>query len=461
MKAKFLSKTGLVASSALCLLPLMLGSATHVLAQSGGPLERFQEILDSSATGPNSSASGQAILDTCRTGDNGASSAENNNRFQDDCNLLVGGSVPDPDGVTAALNDLAADQVSAQNSVSVRRNDANLSIIGQRMQLLRVTSGISSYEQDELIAQNLLFEGITGGGASADSMQSRLSAFINARYITGDEDDNSVQDGYDFDGWGLLVGLDYRFSDNLVAGLALNYSDGDVDYDKNAGTLDTESWGVIAYGTYYLEHGLYFEGSAGYNGLDYDMTRHVAYSVAGDNANQKMTSNPDSDLWTASLGGGYVFSNDAWSTTPTLRFDYVENGVNGYKEKSTDLQTTGGAMALAVDSATYKSFTSNLGIQLARAISTSSGVIIPQVSAEWVHEFEDGGESVKARYRNDINQTGFLIETTDLDSDYYALALGVSGQFQGGRSAFLSYRTILGYDGLTYSAIEAGIRFEL
>jgi outer membrane autotransporter protein len=141
--------------------------------------------------------------------------------------------------------------------------------------------------------------------------------------------------------------------------------------------------------------------------------------------------------------------------------DYVENDVSGYKERSTDLQTTGGAMALAVESATYKSFTSNLGVQLARAISTGSGVIIPQASAEWVHEFEDGGESVKARYLNDINQTSFLIATTDLDSDYFELALGVSGQFQGGRSAFISYRTIVGYDGLTYSVVEAGFRFEL
>ena len=306
-----------------------------------------------------------------------------------------------------------------------------------------------------------LFADMTGGGASADAMQSRLGAFINARYITGDQDDNRVQDGYDFDGWGALLGMDYRFTDNLVAGLALNYSDGEVDYDRRAGKLDTQTWGATAYGTYYLEDGWFFEGSAGYSRVDYDMTRHIVYSIAGNAANQAMTSSPEGDLVTLSVGGGYVHNSEAWSITPSLRLDYVENDVDGYSERSTDLQQTGGAMALAVGSITYESFTSNLGVQLANAISTASGVIIPQASATWVHEFEDGGETIRARYRDDINQTGFLIATTDLDSDYFDLALGVSGQFQGGRSAFISYRTIVGYDGLSYSLIEAGLRFEL
>jgi uncharacterized protein with beta-barrel porin domain len=447
--------------TALGLIPVLLAASCGALAQSVSPLVQFQDIIDSSATGPNSSASGQAILDTCRTGANGASEAANNNRFQSDCNLLVGSSVQDTSGVTAALNDLAADQISAQNSVSVRRNDANLSIVTQRLQLLRVTGGGSAFEEGELVAGNLLFDDMTGGGASADSADSRLSAFINGRYITGDEDENSVQDGYDFDGWGVLVGTDYRFTDNIVAGLALNYSDGNVDYDKSAGNLDTENWGAIAYGTFYVDEGLFVEGSLGYNSLDYDMTRNIVYSVAGSGANQRMTSSPEGELWSASFGGGYAFNSDSWTTTPALRFDYVENDVDGYKEKSTNINTTGGAMALAVDSATYKSFTSNLGLQFAKAISTNTGVIVPQVSAGWIHEFEDGGESIKARYLNDINQTGFLVATTDLDSDYFDLSVGVSGQFRGGRSGFIAYRTLLGYDGLTYNVIEAGFRFEL
>ena len=461
MNAKNQSKPGRGAYGVKYLLPLALCLSAGALGQTVSPLERFQTIIDSDATGRNASTSAQAILDTCRTGANGQSEARNNNRFQDDCNLLIGGSVPDPAGVTAALNSLAADQVSAQNAVSLRRTDANLSIVTQRMQLLRLTGGMSSFAESELIADNRLFADMTGGGASADAMQSRLGAFINARYITGDQDDNRVQDGYDFDGWGALLGMDYRFTDNLVAGLALNYSDGEVDYDRRAGKLDTQTWGATAYGTYYLEDGWFFEGSAGYSRVDYDMTRHIVYSIAGNAANQAMTSSPEGDLVTLSVGGGYVHNSEAWSITPSLRLDYVENDVDGYSERSTDLQQTGGAMALAVGSITYESFTSNLGVQLANAISTASGVIIPQASATWVHEFEDGGENVRARYLDDINQTGFLIATTDLDSDYFDLALGVSGQFQGGRSAFISYRTIVGYDGLSYSLIEAGLRFEL
>ena len=447
--------------AAVLALPLLAALSANVLAQSDNPVEVFQAIIDSPATGPNASVSAQTILNTCLTGANGASENVANNKFQDDCNLLVGGSPGDPIGVTGALNDLAADQVSAQNAVSVRRNDANLVAVTQRMQLLRVTSGVSAYDSGELIAQNLLIGTPNGGGASADGSGSRLGMFATAKFFDGDEDGNRLQDGYDFDGWGGLLGMDYRFGDNFVAGLALNYSDGDTDYDNNRGALESETWGIIAYGSLFLEGGLFFDGTLGFNSIDYDMIRNIQYSVGSQNAVQEMTSSPDGDLWSFSVGGGYAFNSDSWSFTPSLRLDYLENKISSYKETSTNLQATGGAMALAMGSATFESLTSNLGLQLANAISTSNGVIVPQASVEWVHEFEDGGTGIRARYLNDINETGFRVRTTGLDSDYFDVSLGLSAQFQSGKSAFISYRTLLDYDGLSYNAIELGFRIEL
>lgn len=453
---KNVQKFSKITRSSLCALPFILSSGS-VMAQ----IDEFQAIIDSDTTGPNASASASAILATCVTGANGGSEDNGNNRFQADCNALVGGSVDDPVGSTQGVNSLAADQVSAQNSVSVRRNDANLSVVAQRLSLLRVTSGYSAFGSDELIAANLLFEGKTGGGASADGSGGRMGVFLNGRYLDGNEDENELQDGFDFDGWGLITGLDYRFSDNFVGGLALSYSTGDADYDDNRGDLEAESWGVMGYGTFFVESGLYFEGSLGYNSLEYEMTRNISYQVGDLTAVQQMTSSPDGDSLSVSFGGGYTFGSDSWSFTPALRVDYLDNQIDSYQERSTNIETTGGAMALALGSTSFESLTSNLGLAIAKAISTNSGVVVPQISLDWVHEFEDDPTIIRARFVNDINRTRFGVGTTELDSDYFDLALGLSAQFQGGKSGFIAYRTLLDYDGLSYNSIEAGFRIEL
>jgi len=91
----------------------------------------------------------------------------------------------------------------------------------------------------------------------------------------------------------------------------------------------------------------------------------------------------------------------------------------------------------------------------------SSGVIVPQIRLDWVHEFEDDGEAITAQYLEDINQTKFKVETESLDSDYLDVSVGLSAQFPHGRSGFISYRTLQGYSGLTYHSIQAGFRIEL
>lgn len=446
-----------VIGSAICLLPLLSTQWSQVIAQQ----YEFDELIRLGELGANAAASGQAIVETCPTGANGESENVGNQRFQDDCDLIVGGLFGDAEGATSAFNSLAADQVSAQNSVSVRRNDTNISVVGHRMELLRVASHSSTYSPDESIAKNLLFSDALGGGASADNEFGRLGLFFNGRFATGDEDSDKYQDGFDFDVWDLMGGADYRFTDNFIAGVALTYAEGDIDYDKSRGSLDTDAWGALAYATYFLDDGLFFEGLLGYTGLDYSMEREVFYSVGTSSANQTMKSSPDGDLYSVSVGAGKSYNRESWSFTPSLRFDYLENDVDSYRERSTNLQTTGGAMALAVGSVNYESFTSNLGIQLATARSTERGVFVPQIRVDWVHEFEDDEVGLNANYLNDINRTRFKITTTAPDSDYFDLTAGVSAQFPRGKSGFITYRTLLGYEGLTYNAIQIGFRIEL
>jgi outer membrane autotransporter protein len=320
---------------------------------------------------------------------------------------------------------------------------------------------MAAFGGETALAASNPFAGQYGGGASSDSQFGRLGTFFNVQYVTGDEDDTAYQPGFDFHGWGFTAGLDYRFNDNFTGGASLNYGDGSSDFNNNRGDLDTNAWGGTLYGTYFLESGLYVNGLLGYSRFDYDMKRRINYSVAGNAANQTAKSSPDSNAFSASLGAGYNFAKDAVTLAPYLRFDYLQNKVDSYSESMSSPTTTGGSMALNYKSQKYKSFTSNLGLQLARAFSQSFGVLVPQLTLEWVHEFENDQQKAGVQFTNDINGTNFFVLTNNPDRNYFDLGLAVSAQLAKGRSGFLSYNTLVGYKDVNYNAINAGIRFEI
>ncbi len=279
-------------------------------------------------------------------------------------------------------------------------------------------------------------------------------------YGTGDEDATAFQPGYDLDRWLVLGGLDYRFTDNLIGGLTIRYADSDVEYDDDRGDMEGDGCGVTAFGTYFLPNGLFVDGLIGYGSHDYTLERRIDYTVGGQVANQIAKSDPDSDLWNLHLGAGYTLSQGSWSITPALRLNYLENEVDGYRERMVGSTVTASSMALDVDSSTYTSFTSDLGVQIANAISYKGGVIVPQLRFSWIHEFENDQEQVGATFVNDINQQPFFVLTNEPDRNYFDLGVAVSAQFAQGRSAFLSYNTLLGYDDVRFHAFSGGVRLE-
>jgi outer membrane lipase/esterase len=419
------------------------------------PLSGYNEALQDTTT--NGRIAGEALLATCATGANG-NGGSNNQLFQADCDLIVGGAGEDVAGSTHALTDIAADQISAQNSVAVRTAGLGVSMIQSRLANLRLT-GAQNLDSVAVIAAGPFGQPL-GGGASGDLTVGPFGGFLNARYVTGDADQTAFQPGYDFDGWSILGGLDYRFDDNLIGGVSLRYSDGDVDYDNNRGDMTGDSWGISLYGSYNMDNGFFVDGLIGYGQSDYKLKRRLNYTIGSETAIQTAKSDPSADLWNINVGAGYTLYKDAWSITPSARLNYLQNDVDSYRERMSDPTGVGGAMALSIDSQTFTSFTSDLGVQVARAISHSGGVIVPQLRIGWVHEFENGQEQVGARFVNDINSQPLFILTDEPVRDYADLSVGVSAQFANGRSAFLSYNTLLGYNDVTYNAINAGVRLE-
>ena len=102
----------------------------------------------------------------------------------------------------------------------------------------------------------------------------------------------------------------------------------------------------------------------------------------------------------------------------------------------------------------------SLGGQATYAVSYSWGVLVPQASLEYVHEFDDDSRNIDGQFVGDPSGTTFSLPTDSADQNYFNIGLGTSAIFTQGRSAFLFYRGVLGYEDVSQHSISAGVRME-
>jgi hypothetical protein len=62
-----------------------------------------------------------------------------------------------------------------------------------------------------------------------------------------DRKQTDLENGFDSNLTGILLGLDYHYSDNYLFGASFNRLDDDADFDDGAGKLDTESDSILFY----------------------------------------------------------------------------------------------------------------------------------------------------------------------------------------------------------------------
>jgi outer membrane autotransporter protein len=285
----------------------------------------------------------------------------------------------------------------------------------------------------------------------------RFGIFINGLYATGDRDSTKNEDGFDFDVHGPLAGADYRFTDQLIFGLAFSYQKTDADIDDNAGDTEVDGYGVSLYGTYYYGQ-FYINGIGTYGRSDYESTRKVNYTVGGTIVDQKFDGDADADEYGYSFGTGYDFSHKGFEFGPYGRLNYHYTKIDDYKEKLSDNNKRPGfGLALEIDDQSIKSLSTNLGARASYAFTTGIGVVTPYARFDWQHEYENDTSAIRGSFvnggqgsvpgaaaANDIH-----IPVDDPDRDFYNLSLGVASVFPHGISAYVDYLTVLDLDDIT------------
>ncbi len=367
------------------------------------------------------------------------------------------------DEIAASLQQIATEEFAATESMATEISNNRMNPVLTRLVELR--GGAVGFSMNGLFPGNegdaLAMRGMSGGGAG-DMPGSALGGFINASYGTGDRDDTSREDGFDFDSYNVTTGFDYRLGANLVLGAAINYYDIDSDFDKSAtvsgGGIDADGWGASVYATWFQDD-FYFDAIAGYAKSDYDVKRSVFIpnnNSGGSAITETAKGSPESTDLTFSMGAGYNVHHGALAWGPYFRATYSNVDMDSYQESGAEAS----GLNLRVNGEEWESMTTVLGAQVSYALSRDFGVLLPNARIGWVHQFEDDAIEMTAIYVDDPRKNVLKSSTDKADENYAELSVGFSLVFSGGAQAFFNYDTLLGFEDLSTHLFTVGVRSE-
>jgi outer membrane lipase/esterase len=410
--------------------------------------------------------------------------AANNNqgRLLDDCTNMVktGNALRGTPGFENTLN-LTLDQYNAANqqwaneelaaprSVATKMLKGQLAAVGARIFALQSGAkgfsvvGLDPQHNGHTVTAAQNGYGNLGGAAGDDDTgpYSKLGGFINPYGTFGDKDATDREDGFDFYSIGVTAGLDYRFTDNVVFGGTFSYTRLDTEFDDvptvAGGDVKANGFGVSLFGLYSDEN-WYLSGIGSYRRNDYDLERRIRYSSGNTAIDYTATADTDSNQFGISVGGGYEIAEGQTTYGPYLRVNYLTAKIDGYTEQGH------ASMNLRVRDQNFNSLTTALGGGASYAMSKGFGVLVPQIRAEWIHEFKNDERLLAATFVNDprANLDGHTLfaQTEGPDRDYFTVLFGLSTVLRGGLQGFVSYERIFELKNITSNIFNGGVRYE-
>ena len=381
--------------------------------------------------------------------------------LQDRCTDVVRAvrNTGDREGARDALQNLAAEEVNVIGTSEVDASAGQVDAIGARLSNLRaggsrVAIAMPGFDSSQVAAASR--DGWLSGGAAGDDAGNALGFFVNGNYAFNEKDQTSNESGFESDTYGVTAGLDMQVSAPLLLGAAFTYTSAEADIVANGGTMETDSYGGFAYGTYTFAAGGYLDGMVGYTRNGHDQTRNLAYTL-GTTVNQTAFSDLDSREVAGSLKLGFDHANGNWVLGPYARLDVADVQIDGYNERMSNPTAAGSGLALQIDDQSYTSIMTAFGASAGYLSTQSWGTWYPQVLIEYVHEFDNDAANITGRYV-DAPTFSFSMPIDDPDRNFAHVGVSSSFVMNSGVSAFAAYQALVGYEDLTTHLVQVGMR---
>ena len=252
--------------------------------------------------------------------------------------------------------------------------------------------------------------------------------FVKGNAMSGNQKDTPDQMGYKFTSAGMTIGVDYRFTKNLAAGILLGYTGSRANVDDNDSKVTMDGYTLGLYGTWYAK-GFFIDGQASYGWADYTNTRRIVFP----GIDRTATSRPSGKQLTFYGATGYELMVDNWMFVPSLSLQYVKLGLDSY------IESGAGALNLNVNRQDDESLMGNIGGRVYYTFDMARAVVTPGIRASYGHEFLRGSRNITSTLAQ--GSSPFTIETAPPGKNFINCGATVSLFLKNSGASFH-----LGYD---------------
>jgi outer membrane autotransporter protein len=297
---------------------------------------------------------------------------------------------------------------------------------------------------------------LPGGTATSSEltvgMADGLSLFVSGGASTLRHHKNRFEDGYDALLPTVTIGADYWFTPRLLVGAAFNYTNVDGTYDVG-GSFDKDIFSPALYATILPFEGAFLSAILSYSRSEISNVRKVAFSNTTPPITGLASSDYSETLYSAGFTAGYDHTLGSFTIGPRLGLAF------GYSELESFTETGGTGGELHYSSFDQTSVQSSLGVAATVAIRIPNGVLLPQASVAWGHEYAADERDVQARFVHASPSPTFTFKRERPARDWANIAVGVSASFGGGWQPFVQFVTVQGNKNFVSYGGTAGLRF--
>ncbi|MEN6615186.1 MAG: autotransporter domain-containing protein, partial [Syntrophorhabdus sp.] len=243
----------------------------------------------------------------------------------------------------------------------------------------------------------------------------------------GEAKQSDISSQYNHATSGYVMGFDSKVSPSLLMGGTMGYSYTKLGMSNLEDAGNLRSHQASFYGIY--NNGpVYVNGILGYGFNDYDTTRQLNFSTNDRIARASYSGH----IMSAYAETGIQFTGEYLDIIPLA-------GIQGsYFMRSSFTESDASTVGLSIDSQSYSSLVSSLGVRLRKEITLERGIMTPEVRLRWDHEFSNDDLGMNASF---IAYPGasFTVTPTRPDRDRLVAGVSLIRQSADNLSLYLSY----------------------